>query len=152
MSNTAENYAPSPALRKLVLKLFNTHYPDGAVTEKVLSDIEHILDSAVRGLIGTIGLGLDSAKRETYQMTENGVLRDRVKKCYLYRLPVKADDADALYAGIVADLFKYAGSPIMDLAYGQLVEKDGELVVIGKRKVEPKENTGWVRAEVFIPE
>lgn len=152
MSSTSETYSPSPALRKLILKLFNTRYPGGEVTEKVLSDIEKILDNAVRGLLGTIGLGLDAAKNETYTMTECGILRDKVKKCYLARLPVHAGDEDALFTGIVADLYKYAGAPIMDLAYGQLVEQNGELVVIGKHKVEPKKDSGWVQAKVFIPE
>lgn len=148
MNTHLENYSPSSALRKVLYRVFLKKYPDANVTEHMLCVIETELLHSVRGLIATIGSGLDAAKAETYTMTQNGVLNDETKAAYLYRLPVQPSEENELYTAITEDLYKYAGTPAMVMASARLEVQNGELVIIGLEEIRKPSKSGRTRATI----
>lgn len=148
--NDLSSYDASPALRKVILRMYQYRFPNCEDTSGLLAKVEAQIQHSVRGFIGTLGNGLDASKGDTYNLTENGVMRSEVRDAYLARLPVRPGDEDALANAITDDLFKHANTPVMTMVSAKLVEQDGELVVIGMEYHNNVVSTKRVRAKLDI--
>jgi hypothetical protein len=149
---TTTSYVPSEAIRALILARLRQLYPLEEMTPENLAFVDHQIAGSVRGFISTLGLGLDADLGETYAMTEGGVLKAEVVKCYLFRLPVLPQDEEQLALEVARDLYRYAGQPIMEMASARLEVREGELVVIGLESRKKREPSTRKRATVFVPD
>ena len=142
------HYMPSDALGSIILKAVQDRFPSRTITNDEKERIDRHISFSVRGLIATIGLGLNAENGETLVMTKAGQLTDDIVKCYAFRLPVPAEAVPQLMNAIVADLYKYAGHPAMVMESARLEIQEGELVVVGQVTRKAREPSSRPRATV----